>query len=220
MTTATATVPKIEFEAATHTYLVDGEIWPGVTSILRATGLSTDWDRMPRSVREAAERKRSLGQDVHHACTLLDRGDLAWGALDDALFPYVEAWERYTRERAIVKWIAIEEIVYHPTWRYIGTLDRLAVLDTGGTLLPDIKIGDPEDAAGQYQTIGYAMAALQTPAVVERGALSLKTPIVRECVQLKENGTYRIHPYDRDRDDWKVFQAALVVCAAQPRRTS
>lgn len=214
MSPSQAAAPEIVFTPQTHEYRVDGVVWPGATSILKATGLSTDWDRMPPRVREAAERKRSLGTDVHEACRLLDRGELAWGSLDDALFPYVEAWEKYTRERGIHHWRAIEAVVYHSTYRYIGTLDRLAVIDGGGLVLQDIKLGDPDDAAGQYQTCAYLHAAAACGLLPD----ATSTAVQRECVQLLDTGSYRLSPYS-SRDDWKVFQAALTVYHAQPKRT-
>lgn len=197
---------SIQFDEPSHTYLVNGEVFPSVTHILRAVGLSTDWTRLPPLVRAAAELKRDLGVRVHEACRLHDRGELSWGTLADDLFPYVEAWERYCKARGILDFDAIEQIVAHPTLRYAGTLDRIATLATNEPpLLVDLKCGDPDDAAGQFQTAGYA-------------GTFLDRSFVRECVRLFPTGKFSVFPYPHHRDDWKVFQAALTVYRAQPSR--
>lgn len=203
---ATTSPLDVQFDAAAHVYTVDGERWPSVTEILKAVGLSTDWSRLPPAAREAAEKKRDLGQKVHEACRLLDQGELSWGSLDDAIFPYVEAWEGYLKHRGIVDTVAIETIVAHPTLRYAGTLDRIVTLEHETTpLLVDIKIGDPDDAAGQFQTAAYA-------------GTFIDRAFHRECVRLYPTRRAVVSPYNQHRDDWKVFQAALTVFRAQPRR--
>jgi hypothetical protein len=207
----TATGLDVQFDPAAHEYRVSGAVWPSVTQVLRAVGLSTDWSRLPPLVREAAERKRDLGQKVHDATKLLDQHDLSWGSLDDDIFPYVEAWESYTKDRGIVDFLAVEEVVAHPLLSYAGTLDRFASLDHG-YVLPDIKIGDPDDAGGRFQVAAYLEAYLQ-------GHPELRTERIQlECVRLFPTGKYAVDPYKSTRDDWKVFQAALTVFKAQPTR--
>lgn len=193
----------IRFDPAAHTYTVNGARVPAVTEVLRAVGLSTDWTAKPPDVREAAERKRALGQVVHDACARLDRQQLKWDEVPEAAFSYVEAWEAYVKQRGILDFEAIEQPVAHPTLRYAGTLDRIAET-TNERILCDIKIGDPEDAAGQYQTAAYA-------------GTFLDQRFTRECVRLYPSGRYVITAYE-SRDDWKVFQAALTVFHSQPSR--
>jgi hypothetical protein len=209
-------LPTVEFDANRHEYRVDGELWPNVTGILSAVGLATDWSQKPPDVRAAAEAKKALGRRVHDACALLDGGALSWGALDDDVFPYVEAWERYTRQRGIRQWLAIEKPLGHPLYRFAGTLDRLALAADRFTLT-DIKCGDPDDAGGAFQTAGYALLI-----DAHREALGLPSTLPlhrleRECVQLFPTGLYTLEPYP-NRDDWKVFVAALTVFTHQPRR--
>lgn len=204
------TAPTIVFEPDTHVYRVDGVVWPSVTSILRAAGLSTNWAMLPGSVQEAAEAKRDLGIAVHAICQALDRDGATGELLGADMDVYVFAWSNYVRDRGIQRWLAVEAPVAHPAYRYAGTLDRIGILADGSFVLCDIKLGNPDDAAGQYQTAAYLEAAkCAHPELLTR-------PCVRECVQLTDSGTYRLSTYT-SRDDWKVFQAALTVFRAQPR---
>lgn len=205
----------VTFDAPTHTYRVDDTELPSVTRILRAVGLSTDWATLPPDVRADAERKRELGTRVHRACVAFDSGTLSWGQLEEDLFGYVEAWERYVRERQLIEWLAIEQPLAHSVLRYAGTLDRLGRTTADTYVLPDIKCGDPDDAAGQYQTAGYVLLA-------EVVGLPPGVPVrhvQRECVQLSPVGTYALSPYPDFRHDSAVFKAALTVYSALPRRS-
>ena len=208
LTTATATNPlpgPLEFDVDTHTYRVGGAVWPSVTQILQATGVSTRWSDLPPSARAAVELKRDIGAKVHEACRLLDLGKLSWGSLDDALFGYVEAWERYVKESGITGWALIEQPMAHATWGYAGTPDRLT--DEG--LLTDIKCGDPDDAAGQYQTAAYAELIK-----VNLG----RTVSGRECVRLYADGRYTLDPYPRSAEDQRRWFSILTTFNCQPER--
>jgi hypothetical protein len=205
----------VTFDEPTHTYHVDGAELPSVTRILRAVGLSTDWATLTPDVRAAAERKRELGTRVHRACVALDSGTLSWGQLEEDVFGYVEAWEKYVRERQLIEWLAIEQPFAHGALRYAGTLDRLGRTTANVYVLPDIKCGDPDDAAGQYQTAGYALLAEDAGLPPNISARHVQ----RECVQLSPIGTYALSPYPDFRHDSSVFKAALTVYSALPRRS-
>lgn len=206
-----AAPPTVEFDSFAHTYRLNGDPVPSVTQVLGAVGLSTDWDRMPPAVRAAAEAKRGVGQAVHEACALLDAGSLSWGTLDDAVFGYVEAWERYVRERGIIEWLLIEKPLAHDALRFAGTPDRIGRTLSGQVVQPDLKCGDPEDAAGQFQTAGYGL-------LVEHAGIAPLRHMERECVQLLPTGRYALDPYRDNRNDAAVFRAAVTVFHARPRR--
>lgn len=207
----TTVAPAVQFDASSHTYRLDGQVVPSVTQVLAAVGLATDWTQMPPAVREAADAKRALGTVVHEACALFDAGTLSWGLLDDAAFGYVTAWEAYVKQRQIVEWLLVETPLAHVELQYAGTPDRIGRTLDGTLVLVDIKIGDPTDAAGQYQTAAYAMLA-------EAAGLAAYRALARECVQLGPAGTFALSPYRDARQDAAVWRAALTVYHAQPRR--
>jgi hypothetical protein len=201
----------VVFLPENHSYTVDGRVRPHVTGILKATGLSTDFDRLPPAAREAALVKREVGRLVHEATVLADLNTLKWGTLEERLFGYVEAWEAYRKQRGLKTFLLIETALASSKYLYAGTVDRVAATDDV-VVLPDIKTGDSEDAGGRYQTAAYADLA------AEHLSLNPKN-IERECVELRENGTFRVESYNNFREDWQVFLAALTVYRAQPTRS-
>lgn len=194
----------LAFDADTHTYRVGTQVWPSVTEILQATGVARRWSEMPPSARAHAEFKRDLGSRVHRACALLDLGTLSWASVDDAAFGYVEAWEKYLSERSLGPWELIEEPIAHPLFGYAGTPDRYR-----DGLLVDIKTGDPDDAAGRYQTSAYAALVYARTGV---------TVGERECVRLYGDGHYVIEPYKKHNEDAKRWLAILSTFNCQPER--
>lgn len=205
----------VVFLPESHTYTVDGRVRPHVTGVLKATGLSTDFDRLPPAAREAAIEKRDIGTLVHAATVLADLGTLRWGTLDERLFGYVEAWEAYRKQRGIERFILIETALAHSKYLYAGTVDR-AGYTSDALVLPDIKTGDSEDAGGRYQTAAYAELVADYCAVQFPTECIAAKNIQRECVELRENGTFRVESYNNFREDWQVFLAALTVYRAQP----
>lgn len=178
-------------------------IWPGVTGILRATKASADFSLVPV---EVLERKRLLGHQAHEACWRLTRGELQWGALDDDVFPRVEAFERYLRERK-VRVLETERFVLHPVRKFVGAIDGVAECEDGSLLQIDLKTGDPDDAAGRLQTAAYQEAWNQCFPDMKL--------TVRECVQLREDGTYRVEPYEKNPRDFRIFESLVVAFHTQ-----
>jgi hypothetical protein len=68
----------LEFDAATHTYRLDGELVPSVTTVLKSVGL-VEYSHIPQDVLQAAAHR---GTAVHYALELLDRGELDYESLD------------------------------------------------------------------------------------------------------------------------------------------
>lgn len=181
----------IEFDKATHTYMVDGRRVPSVTQVLAPL---EDYSMVPPDVLEAA---RLFGQHVHEACDLYNRGELDWTALDPALVPYVGAWRQFIEDTGAVV-IASETRVAHAALGYAGTPD--CVLAWGArTVVPDIKSTSVVPRTVGAQTAAYAKAYHST-----HGGNAPS----RYCIQLRPDGTYKTHPR-RDPGDWSLFVSAL-----------
>lgn len=179
----------LTFDEATHTYRFNGNVVPGVTSILSPL---TDFSRVPPHVLHAASE---FGKAVHLACELDDMNDLDEAALDPALTPYLQAWRKFSTEHE-VEWTLIEHPVYHRALGYAGTLDRLGRVKGIATVL-DIK-----SSAQLYPSVGPQLAAYQEAA---------EHPTVqRMAVQLKSDGTYTAKTYT-DATDWPVFASLLTL---------
>ncbi len=175
----------IEFDESKHEYLINGQIVPSVTQILRAAGLIDDqWFTDESCIR---------GSYVAKATHYYDQGDLAVETVDPIIKPYLDAWIRF-REESKIEVLASEERVYHSIYRYAGTLDRRARW-RGKEMIIDIKTGAESDWH-ELQTAGYAM--------------TFNRSIATGAVYLKNDGAYRFVQHDlvRPRD---VFLAAIII---------
>lgn len=179
----------LTFDEATHTYRYNGNVVPGVTSILAPL---TDFSRVPEHVLQAAA---DFGTAVHKACELDDLGELDEDSLDPALVPYLAAWRQFSAEHA-VSWELIEQPVYHKALGYAGTLDRLGLVD-GLLSVLDIK-----SSAQLYPSVGPQLAAYQQAAD--------RPTVQRLAVQLKDNGAYELKAYT-DPTDWPAFASLLTL---------
>lgn len=164
--------PEIIFDEATHTYLVDGEEVPSVTTILQPLS-NRAYSAVNPSVLEYA---RNRGTAVHEALEIYDLG----GELE--VVPETEGFIRAYLEWSQIyrpKWIGVEQIVYNAEDGYIGTLDRFGVLNGSERAVIDIKTSNPTKealVAVCLQTYAYTLALSETDegSCPKRYALFLK----------------------------------------------
>lgn len=168
----------------THTYHVDGVVWPGVTQVLASAGLvNGQW---------FTEESRRRGQYVHLMTKLHDLGTLNEDAVSDDMRPYLDAWKRF-REESKCEILAVEERVANETYRYAGTLDRRIILaGHHGAGILDLKTGSPES----WHAIQTAAYAFTRPDYYRRFALYLGL------------GVYKLVEH-LNRTDRDIFIAAL-----------
>lgn len=182
---------RIEFDAASHAYRVNGRPVPSVTQIL---GPLEDFSRVPRDVLEAA---CEFGKHVHEACDLFNRGELDWLNLDPSLVPYVEGWRQFMHETGAVV-ISSEFQVAHGVLGYAGSPDVLIQM-RDAMWIPDIK-----STAIVPSTVGA-----QTAAYAKAYSWMNKCPEPKRCcVLLDGSGRYKLHTR-KDSTDWNLFVSAL-----------
>lgn len=182
----------IRFDEGTHTYWLGQQLIPGVTSVLKMVG---GYEGVPEHILNAASER---GRAVHLATEFYDDGDLDEDSLHESLRPYLDAWKQFRADTGFVVTHS-ETMVYHPRHRYAGTLDRVGDLNKKRTLL-DIKTTVDMMPATALQTAAYK-AAFEF--------MHPETPIEkRVSVQLRADGTYRMHTYD-DPSDLAIFLSAL-----------
>ena len=163
-----------------------------VTGILRAANLI--------DVSFASDEARDRGTAVHAATQFLDDGDLDLSSVHEAIAP---ALARYQEFKAHVQpeILAVEEEVEHSTLRYRGRLDRRIAINGREGIL-DVK-GVFRAAWQGVQLAGYAAC--------------FPRPMARWTLHLPSDGTdYRLIEHT-DRDDWRVFQAALSIASWKAR---
>ena len=190
----------LNFEPDLHRYSVAGRRLPGVTTIIDAAGFGNDFAKM-------SDEARDRGTRVHFATMLDDEGDLVEESVLPSDLPYLEAWRRFRREARFVplvfqsgdlfgclcREIAVASAVYN----FATIVDAVGIIPGFGQTpcIVEIKTGgDPGDTAA-LQTAGQQIA-------LEENGIHTRP---RCAVQLKGDGTYRIHQhrnYAEDRDDF------------------
>jgi hypothetical protein len=205
----------ITFRSDVHEYWLDGRRVPSVTEILKATGVSTDFEAlgaMSDRLRGQIEFKRDLGSALHADIHAYDDGDLVWESVDERVLPYLDAWVSF-RHNSGLKPVARERIVFHPSLHYCGTFDGIFERPDGGRILLDVKTGDPHDSACHLQTAAYLLAYLcEHPGV---------TIVGRQSVQLMPDRLvpYAVTPY-LDYHDFTKWPAVVTTFYEQANRRS
>lgn len=181
---------KIEFDATTHTYKVDGVIYPSVTRILKSVGIIDDTYYSNASA--------SKGEEIHELTQLIDEKIITLESLkDNPYVGYVQAWVNFINEYQVT-FKAIEKLVASTLHHYSGTMDRRA--DVGllklNDAVIDIKSGQLADWHG-VQLWGYAIA---------EGTENML------AVYLRENGTYKPELFEEKREyNRQIWLSALNV---------
>ena len=167
--------PDIFFDEQSHTYLVDGQEVPSVTTILKPLT-----DRSYSSVNPSVlEYARNRGSAVHEALEVYDLG----GELE--VYPETEGYIRaYLDWEQVYKpmWTDIEQIVYEDEMGYIGTLDRAGYLNDNKFSIVDIKTSNATKEALVAVCLQTAAYATAYPKIID---------IKRYALFLKPDGTYR-----------------------------
>jgi hypothetical protein len=140
---------ELVFDAGQHRYILGGVQLPGVTGVLEAAGL------LDYGFLNAEDRARCLerGWAVHVATERDDNHVLDEGSLGAEILGYVEAWRTFRRDYGFVPRL-IEHRVFHPHFKYAGTLDRVGGVRDGAEFIVDIKSGVAPDAV-RYQLAAY-----------------------------------------------------------------
>jgi hypothetical protein len=186
----------LTFDPSAHVYRVEGKVVPGVTSILAFGGLVT-----LGGTDEQLENARERGTAVHTATELDDRGTLDEVSLHPSLWGRLYAWRAFREEWEFVP-THIETRVFHKTYGYAGTFDRLGTSPKfKGPVLLDIKSGTEQAATGP-QLAAYLHAFTDLPSERKR--------ITRMGVYLRDDCSYKAVVYN-DPNDIFVFTAALTL---------
>jgi hypothetical protein len=175
----------IHFDPTTHTYTVNGEVYPSVTQIIQGAGLiDTTW---------FTDYGRDRGTMVHRVIQYHLAGELDETSIDPVLWPYFVAFRKFEAESGLdVE--ASELQLANSTYRFAGTLDLKGLLHHRQVII-DIKTGANNPATG-IQLAGYEFL------VGEK--------CLRYALQLSDDETYKLHPFT-DRTDRDVFLAALTL---------
>lgn len=187
---------EIQFFEDEHIYLVDGEEVPSVTTILSPITQSEYGVVNPSVLAYAARR----GTEVHEYLEQLDYGNEP-EEFNGEIAPYLLAYKKFMRDWKII-WEGVETLVYEPVLGFVGTLDRVGILD-GRRVIVDIKTLNSPTKLNKFsvccQTAAYEMAYMgQTGKIVDsRYALYLGKDgdyNFFSCEEYEEK--YGLDPYD------------------------
>lgn len=192
---AGAVAGDLTFDAAAHRYFWKGEPVPGVSAVLDCLGFS-DFEHVPPDV---LANKAKLGTDVHAATVLIQKGTLDWASVDEAMLPYLQAWEQFRHDADDWKVLLTEEPVYDPSSNTAGTPDRVMRTPHDDVLL-DIKCG-VEVVRHRLQTAAYVR-------ILNAQKWQRHRVITRRCgLYLRATGRYKIQWHDDLAGDLRAFAA-------------
>ena len=169
-----------EFDAATHTYTIDGVTVPSVTEICSV--LTSGKYSGGQGVIAAA---RARGTAVHELCEAYDYGTLEEVPIE--LAGYVKAWADFCRDYR-PEWLYIEHPMYSKELQMAGTCDRIGVID-GKMCVVDVKttanMGRASKLALACQLFAYEVLYYRQH--------DERTDGDSFGVQLKRAGSYAVH---------------------------
>ena len=184
----------LTFDEAKHEYRWLGERVPNVTLLLSPL---IDLSYIPADTLEIARQK---GTAVHKMVELDSKGDLDEDALPAWMRPALEQWRKFVAETRF-RLSGSEFRVYHPTYRYAGTLDLFGFVHDEPAFI-DVKRSFAGGAA-----IGLQLAAYQQGYIAqEKTGKHAK----RYALKLNEVGPYRLEPFTNP-NDWNTFLALLQI---------
>jgi hypothetical protein len=190
----------LQFDEASHTYLIDGVRVPSVTQVLKPL---YDFSRVDPIMLQA---KAALGTAVHLACELLDNDDLDEESEDGraALAPLAGYLAGYKKFKAECNPVVIfnERQLHHPVHRYAGTIDRRY------SLRGDLWDIDLKSTVSMSPVVGLQTAAYTE--MFKANAIGGDTRARRGALQLFPDGKYKLWEF-KDPADFSVFLSLLTV---------
>jgi len=170
-----------------HQYIVDGEIYPALSDMMKGMGLCS-YGGVPEHVLQKAA---DLGKAVHKATHLIDIDEL--GSYDPKIQPYINAYQAF-KDAFKPTFIASEVSIASKALKIATTLDRVARING--------KIADVElkttsalmKKSIRIQTAGHQFIYNADKKNIDK----IKT---RYVLWLKPTGKYELVPQTNIRDE-------------------
>lgn len=181
----------LEFDETTHTYRVDGVVYPSVTTIMQPLSQHKYGSIDESVLNKAAER----GTTVHNAI----EDYIKFGILDipEEFAGYTDAYIEWNNQYSPEVKMS-ETKVYHKLKMYCGTVDIVALIE-GEPCLIDVKTTSKiEDKLCRIQLEAYAQA-------LKSCGVEVKDKYI---LHLKKDGKFEFRKYQsKDTEAWLVFDA-------------
>jgi hypothetical protein len=193
----------LTFEEDTHTYRVDGKVYPSVTQTMQKAGL-IDLSMIPAATLEKA---RQEGKAVHRMVEAECKGE-SYVNLPGWLKPYQRAWHLFVEWSGFELW-ASEERLYNERYGFAGTPDLVGIPH---------KFKDPQPAAVDLKRslVTGSAIGVQLSAYAETWNLKYgkdKTLIVRrryglQLIPSTGSSPYKCLPFE-SKTDFQDFLTCL-----------
>lgn len=220
----TAIAQALRFDPEPHAYHVGMSQLPSVTQILRATGVSLDFERLVQDGKLTAwelEEARAIGTAVHMATHFYDEGTLEAGTVDPRAEQGLQNWIDWRELTGFVP-VLLETPLHHPGLLVAGTVDRAGYFtkfdgwQRHDLAVVDLKWGDPENAGARWQTAAYAEFLSLALSPRSAWAASIAGFRLRPRYSVHLKGTRaKLNPYNEGLRDWSDFQQFITTFRRQ-----
>lgn len=184
----------ITFDEATHSYTLDNDPVPSVTTILKSGGfIDTAF---------FTDGGRTRGTYVHSLVQYHLAGELDESTVDDSLAGYFDAFKLFCTEADTDTdtW-TVEKPLASKVYRFAGTPDFVGIIN-GKCAVIDLKTSITVSPSEQLQTAAYRQL------LTERGWGGNVPVTHRFSLHVSSEGKYKLIEH-KDRQDWQIFLAAL-----------
>jgi hypothetical protein len=218
---------KLIFYDDTHTYTVDGEVFPSVSEISRFASREIYGEVSQYNLDNACSR----GSEVHKTTEILDKYSKVECAED--IEPYIRAYIKFRKDFGITDYFAIEKALANENFKYAGTIDRIYQIneDFAQKVQENCKEFVRIDENGnvvkikggmEIQPFGLAIIDIKSSSVVQNVlaliqlnayALSVEQNALGKVnalfiLHLHKDGTYKLIGYEINRN---LFMACLTL---------
>ena len=174
---------NLKFDEIKHEYSIeDGVKIPSVTQILQGISIINTTYFTPGSAANGKRRHKILED--------FDKDKLDWSCILKDDMNYISAWQSFL-EDAELEIMHIEKKVFHDSFFYAGTIDRIVKDKDSNIIVLDIKTG-VKQKWHQLQLEAYLQAYNN---LIEEGE---KKAVKIWGVYLNKNGTYKKVSYEID----------------------
>ncbi len=182
--------PELTFKDESHTYRLDGEVIPSVSTIMEPLKVFHYQGISERTMTKAAAK----GTSVHNSIENWIKFDFEDVAPEHRGF--FDGFLAWTEEEA-PKIIGSELRVYHPILRYAGTIDILWFDKDGHLTITDVKTTSQLiDMLCGVQLEAYGKALDSHGIKIQR----------KNILHLKRDGRYEVREFPaNDAERWRVF---------------
>jgi len=177
----------IQFDPETHTYTINGRIYPSVTQIIKGVLGDELWYK---------DWYAGRGRAIHQAIHYLVKNRLNYDSLDERIVGQIEAFKKFLVETGFTV-LESEIQMYSNTYQFAGTADLILSDKASNLILADIK--SSIESKVDLQLAGYSI-------------LYGSSRIKQFCaVGLSEDGNYKMRWVKDIKIAERVFMSCLTV---------